>query len=131
MAEGSQRQCLYLERSGFCAGSACLGDMLTWETIQSGIVQFSPKCDILVYRSIESGALIAYSTEVHQYHDRFLDRDESEGAERTLSVSTRRQESTVCTVAERVPSSTGPAPRTRAYRPRSTCTSRSSSTTPH
>ena len=29
----------------------------------------------LVYRSVESGALIAYSTKVHQYHDWLLDRD--------------------------------------------------------
>ena len=31
----------------------------------------------LVYRSVESGALIAYSTKVHQYHDWFLDRDDT------------------------------------------------------
>ena len=29
----------------------------------------------LVYRSVESGALIAYSTKIHQYHDWLLDRD--------------------------------------------------------
>ena len=83
----------------FAKGSKYLDDMLTWETIQSGIVRFSPKCDMasqsmakhrhfrtfclallynfpaLVYRSVESGALIAYSTKVHQYHDWLLDRD--------------------------------------------------------
>ena len=30
----------------FAKGSKYLGDMLTWETIQSGIVRFSPKCDM-------------------------------------------------------------------------------------
>ena len=83
----------------FAKGSKYLGDILTWETFQSGIVQFSPTCDMdthsmakrryfgtfclallyifpaLVYRSVESEALIAYSTKVHQYHDWLLDRD--------------------------------------------------------
>ena len=31
---------------GFAKGSKYLGDMLTWETIQSGIVRFSHKCDM-------------------------------------------------------------------------------------
>ena len=86
VAEGSQRQYLYLERSGFCVGSQIPWWNVDLETIRSGIVRFLPKCDMathsmvkrrhfgafclallynfpaLVYRSVESGALIAYST---------------------------------------------------------------------
>ena len=76
-----------------------LGDVMTSETTQSGIVRFSPKRDMathpmakcrhfgsfclallynfpaLVSRSVESEALIAYSTKVHQYHSWLLDQD--------------------------------------------------------
>ena len=37
----------------FTKGSKYLGDMLTWETIQSGIVQFSPRCDVATYYMVK------------------------------------------------------------------------------
>ncbi|CAI5723214.1 unnamed protein product [Peronospora destructor] len=72
---------------------------MSWITIQSGIVWFSPKRDMatqsmakrrhfgsfclaiiynfpsLVYRAIEPGELIAYSAKVHRHHDCILNRD--------------------------------------------------------
>ena len=93
MAEKSQRQCLYLQRSGLSEGFQLPCDILIWETIQRGIIRFSPTCDMAtysmtkrrhfgtyclallnnfsasVYRSVELGALILCSTNVQQYHD--------------------------------------------------------------
>ena len=79
-----------LNGAEFARGCKYLGDVMTWETTQSGIVRFSPKRDMathlmakrrhigsfclallynfpaLVNGSVETGALNAYSTKVHQ-----------------------------------------------------------------
>ena len=61
VAERSQWQCLYLERSGFAQGSQYLGDILTWETTQSDIVRFSTNHDMATHSMAKRRLLETFS----------------------------------------------------------------------
>ncbi|CAI5747023.1 unnamed protein product [Peronospora destructor] len=88
-----------LNGADFARGHNYLGDTMSWLTVQSGVIRFSPKRAMatqsmakrrhfgsfclaiiynfpsLVYRTIEPGALIAYSAKVHRHHDWLLNGD--------------------------------------------------------
>ena len=90
-----------LSGAAFAQGMTYLGEAMSWTTLQTAIVLFSPTRDMatqsmanrrhlgsfclalrynfpsLIYRALEPGSLISYSTKVHQLHDWLLT---SEGA---------------------------------------------------
>ena len=85
-----------LNGAAFAQGLTYLGEAMSWTTLQTGIVLLSPTRDMatqsmekrrhfgsfclallynfpsLVYRALERGSLISYSTKVHQFHDWLL-----------------------------------------------------------
>ena len=88
-----------LNGADFARNLNYLGETMSWTSLQSGVVLFSPTRDMasqsmakrrhfgsfclallynfpsLVYRPLEPGSVIAYSTKVHQFHDWLLTGD--------------------------------------------------------